>query len=183
MRLKLKHYWAYAHSQEHAQQDDSPLYIFDGTFADRKTSRALAREYSVPHLFAEDLLQYAGERRRPPYRCSSVQLSTQGALIVLFALKSCPGISIVARACSQLAAWYTCITVSAVDRAGAHSHDCGVQVGGVGPSQERVQPARGPPGHRRLECPAAGPQALGPVSARHPPQCCPAQVGTLARNL
>ena len=68
VRLKLKHYLAYAQSAEHARSDDAPLYIFDGTFADRKTSRALARDYSVPALFSEDLLQYAGERRRPPYR-------------------------------------------------------------------------------------------------------------------
>ena len=68
VRLKLKHYLAYARCGEHAGADDAPLYIFDGTFGERRGSRALCRDYRVPHLFSEDLLQHAGARRRPPYR-------------------------------------------------------------------------------------------------------------------
>ena len=48
--------------------DDSPLYIFDGTFADRRGSRAMRRDYEVPAHFREDLMRLAGDRRRPPYR-------------------------------------------------------------------------------------------------------------------
>jgi hypothetical protein len=54
-------------------QDDSPLYIFDGTFADAgRSSAPMARDYEVPPLFAEDLFRLAGERRRPPHRCVCV---------------------------------------------------------------------------------------------------------------
>ena len=68
VRMKLKHYMEYVHSEEHARADDSPLYIFDGTFASRRGSRSMRREYSVPPYFREDLMSLAGERRRPPYR-------------------------------------------------------------------------------------------------------------------
>lgn len=67
VRMKLKHYLAYVTSPEHLR-DDSPLYIFDGTFADRETSKAMAGDYQVPEFFSEDLFQHVGERRRPPYR-------------------------------------------------------------------------------------------------------------------
>ena len=40
VRLKLKHFAHYLASPEHSR-DDSPLYIFDGTFADRDVSRCL----------------------------------------------------------------------------------------------------------------------------------------------
>ena len=43
VRLKLKHFAHYLTSAVHSR-DDSPLYIFDGTFADRDTSRC----HSVP---------------------------------------------------------------------------------------------------------------------------------------
>ena len=68
MRMKLKHYMEYVHSKEHARADDSPLYIFDGTFASRRGSRSMRKEYSVPSYFREDLMSLAGEKRRPPYR-------------------------------------------------------------------------------------------------------------------
>ena len=39
VRLKLKHFAHYLASPVHSR-DDSPLYIFDGTFADRDMSRS-----------------------------------------------------------------------------------------------------------------------------------------------
>ena len=67
VRLRLKHYWAYVHDRLHAR-DDSPLYIFDGTFGDRATSKALCADYNIPAFFSEDLMRLVGEKRRPPYR-------------------------------------------------------------------------------------------------------------------
>ncbi|KAL6782722.1 hypothetical protein ACKKBG_A07875 [Auxenochlorella protothecoides x Auxenochlorella symbiontica] len=68
VRLSLRDFLYYRASREHGRLDDSPLYIFDGSFATRRGSRRLRQDYSVPALFAEDLMQHAGERRRPPYR-------------------------------------------------------------------------------------------------------------------
>ena len=65
----------YMHDPEHAR-DDSPLYIFDGTFAERRGSRDLTRDYAVPGFFAEDLMHLAGEKRRPPYRCDAIASNT-----------------------------------------------------------------------------------------------------------
>lgn len=61
----LRYCCCYPH---HAASDDSPLYIFDGTYGDRSGSRELLQQYSVPHLFPEDIFGLVGERRRPPYR-------------------------------------------------------------------------------------------------------------------
>lgn len=72
VRMKLKHYMKYVRSAEHAAADDSPLYIFDGTFASRRGSRGMRREYAVPPYFREDLMSLAGEKRRPPYRSASI---------------------------------------------------------------------------------------------------------------
>lgn len=71
VRMKLKHFLRYLSDEKHAPSDDSPLYIFDGTFADRAGSKAMAGDYQVPPLWQEDLFQHVGERRRPPYRYCS----------------------------------------------------------------------------------------------------------------
>lgn len=67
VRLKMKHFLGYLQDPRH-MQDDSPMYIFDGTFGDRDGSRALLGDYSVPDWFSEDLMKMAGDRRRPPHR-------------------------------------------------------------------------------------------------------------------
>ena len=46
--------------------DDSPLYIFDSRFGDKKWGKPL-RRYENP-IDAEDLFSLVGERKRPPYR-------------------------------------------------------------------------------------------------------------------
>src|SRR5690606_365782 len=61
LRLKLSTFTRYMSSN----QDDSPLYIFDSTFASRVPE--IYKDYEVPSsLFSEDLLALVGEKRRPP---------------------------------------------------------------------------------------------------------------------
>ena len=67
VKIRLKYYFHYLRSRE-GQEDDSPLYIFDSSFADRDETKSLREGYSIPKYFAEDLFQYVGEERRPPYR-------------------------------------------------------------------------------------------------------------------
>lgn len=55
VRLKLKHFLDYCSDEQYAR-DDSPLYIFDGTFADRDGSKAMAQDYSPPPYFAGEPL-------------------------------------------------------------------------------------------------------------------------------
>jgi histone arginine demethylase JMJD6 len=72
VRLKLKYFIRYMYSEE-AAKDDSPLYIFESSFRESKTSenrltkRDLLNDYKVPSYFTEDLLKLTGSRR-PPYR-------------------------------------------------------------------------------------------------------------------
>ena len=70
MRLKFKHFLTYIHNPEE-RLDDSPLYIFDGSFAEKRGSRRMRRDYDLPYYFREDLMRFAGESRRPPYRCEA----------------------------------------------------------------------------------------------------------------
>ena len=69
VRLKLKYFLYYLFDAAVHQRDDAPLYLFDSTFGeDERKTRSLLDDFDVPLHFAEDLFQYAGERRRPPYR-------------------------------------------------------------------------------------------------------------------
>ncbi len=70
VRLSFSRFMHYCNSTEHGQADDSPLYIFDGTFAERETCKGMLSDYTVPVYFREDLFRLVGEKRRPPYRCA-----------------------------------------------------------------------------------------------------------------
>jgi histone arginine demethylase JMJD6 len=72
VRLRFEHFLRYATAYaHHGPADDSPLYIFDGTYGEKDSARTLLSQYSVPHLFPEDIFALVGERRRPPYRCGA----------------------------------------------------------------------------------------------------------------
>ena len=50
VRMKLKHYLMYVVHQEHGQMDDSPLYVFDGTFCDSHRAHTLGQVPPPPAL-------------------------------------------------------------------------------------------------------------------------------------
>ena len=54
--VKLKHFVRYCLET----QDDSPLYVFDSSFAERENTRDLGRDYALPKFFTDGVQQIAG---------------------------------------------------------------------------------------------------------------------------
>ena len=67
IRVSLADFTAYAKSD--SMGDDSPLYVFDSGFSDRKGCDAVLGAFAPPRFCGrDDLFKLVGERRRPPYR-------------------------------------------------------------------------------------------------------------------
>jgi histone arginine demethylase JMJD6 len=62
-------------------QDDSPLYVFDGSFDDDAVSKSLLQDFHVPSYFPDDLFSLVGEKRRPPYRWFLVGPARSGSCV------------------------------------------------------------------------------------------------------
>jgi len=75
VKLKMKYFTTYMDDN----RDDSPLYIFDSSFADRRKVgridtwkhgqvKRLVEDYTVPPYFTDDLFAYTDYGKRPPHR-------------------------------------------------------------------------------------------------------------------
>ena len=67
VRLKMKHIQHYMTDATH-MRDDSPMYAFDGGVFDKRDTKNLLDDFTIPDWFEEDLFKHVGEKRRPPYR-------------------------------------------------------------------------------------------------------------------
>jgi histone arginine demethylase JMJD6 len=78
VRMKLKHYLMYITDKDHGELDDSPLYIFDGTFSDKKGSKTLSTvRFFVPPAFGRPPSAYCGKMNFMPHVASAVQEVSQ----------------------------------------------------------------------------------------------------------
>eukprot|EP00045_Choanoeca_perplexa_P010892 m.112977 g.112977 ORF g.112977 m.112977 type:complete len:414 (-) comp15431_c0_seq1:3086-4327(-) len=64
VKMRLEYYDIY----QQTNTDDSPMYVFDGTFGEKDGKKEFLSDYELPKYFRDDLFQYVGEERRPPYR-------------------------------------------------------------------------------------------------------------------
>ena len=64
LRVQFKYYLEYLVYN----RDDSPLYLFESSLENNKDMVEILDHYTVPIYFQDDLLKYAGEKDRPPYR-------------------------------------------------------------------------------------------------------------------
>ncbi|RZC87778.1 hypothetical protein C5167_028230 [Papaver somniferum] len=71
--MKFKDYVSYMN----VQHDEDPLYIFDDKFGE--VAPGLLNDYSVPHLFQEDLFDVLDGDQRPPYRWLIIGPERSGA--------------------------------------------------------------------------------------------------------
>lgn len=139
VRMKLKHYLMYVADPVHGRSDDSPLYIFDGTFTDKKCARELKAVRSLTCLAeSRPLLQPSAPLAGRPKQYPGFAGLRDPALLA--------GRPAAARRLRPAA---------------AVPLDCD------GPRALGVRPAHRPPSHARVERCRARTQALGPLPARH----------------
>lgn len=65
-------------------KDDSPIYLFEGSLETSEYYKPIIENYKIPPYFKDDLLKYAGEKQRPPYRWWFVRLikDTDGSITI-----------------------------------------------------------------------------------------------------
>ncbi|CAN6479936.1 unnamed protein product [Victoria cruziana] len=73
IKMKFKDYAFYMK----VQHDEDPLYVFDDKFGE--VAPGLLKEYSVPHLFQEDLFEVLEKDKRPPFRWLVIGPERSGA--------------------------------------------------------------------------------------------------------
>lgn len=64
VKMRMKRFIAYMAQQK----DDSPLYVFDSTFDERKETTPLRDDYTVPVYFRDNLWRFVPKDDRPPHR-------------------------------------------------------------------------------------------------------------------
>ncbi|KIH58886.1 JmjC domain protein [Ancylostoma duodenale] len=78
VHLKFKYFFEYMAEYD----DDSPLYIFDGSFDERKGTKKMLLDYEVPEIFQESLFDLLGkDRTRPPHRWITIGPARSGTNI------------------------------------------------------------------------------------------------------